>query len=114
MASATSNDDTAQVSPEDNIFAAGEGPILHTYQGNPTTTSEDNSVLIQEKDSSTVPANSDFSTNSTEETQSDDNPTLIAAKSHPDYTGVIIVAITEAAIGVSLLILRWRSKNRQM
>ena len=115
MANAASEEKSIQVSPNNSTGESADNPTLYSADYNSTTTSDSNSTLnradegIKKEetaidDNAAVPdENSTLYT--TQDTKAEENnATPYTAQTQPDYTAVIIGAVTLAAVAICVVL----------
>ena len=113
MAFAASDDYSTQAAREPGSPVSSGDQIDDNSKDTAITTSDDNPVLIQERDNGTTTGNDDSSISPTEGAQEEGEPNLIATQDTPNNTAVIGAAIALAvaiAIGATVAVIRRRKK----
>jgi hypothetical protein len=110
---AYARDTPTQAPPDNTPFAPDENPTLIAAQDNGTMAFNDTSILDRTQDSNATTSDDNAVLYSAQDTQTEDNPPLIAPQTQPDNTSTILgVAALVAAIAIAaiLVVLRRHQK----
>jgi flagellar basal body-associated protein FliL len=117
IASASPEPDPTQIPDQTTTDGSSgltsENPTLYEAQDNTTTATDENPTLGRNPDNSTASADDDSTLYDSQNSESSDNPNLIATQSQPDYLVIIIAMIVGVAAiaGLAIIFSQRHTKN---